>query len=75
MCKTGDLLETYMNLRWQEPQVPNGDILYYMITMTGAATRTINTTVSTEVQRIDNLLQRRCLCVLLVQFLKKLPYI
>ncbi|OPL20221.1 hypothetical protein AM593_02189, partial [Mytilus galloprovincialis] len=61
-CNNQDLYENHMNLRWKEPQVPNGDISHYTIYMSSSATRTINTDSSTEVQRIDNLLPQRQYC-------------
>ncbi|XP_076078831.1 uncharacterized protein LOC143048847 [Mytilus galloprovincialis] len=61
-CDNQDLYENRMNLRWKEPQVPNGDISHYTIYMSGTATRTIKTDSSTEVQRIENLLPQRPYC-------------
>lgn len=60
-CDNQDLYENHMNLRWKEPQVPNGDIIHYIIYMSQTATRTINTDSSTEVHRIENLLPRKFL--------------
>lgn len=57
-----------MDLRWKEPQVPNGDISHYILHMTGTAIRTIKTDSSTEVQRIENLLPRKLIvkCIIKV---------
>ncbi|XP_076078839.1 uncharacterized protein LOC143048855 [Mytilus galloprovincialis] len=61
-CNNQDLYDNYMNLRWKEPQIPNGDISHYTIYMSQTATRTIHTDSSTEVQRIENLLPQRQYC-------------
>ncbi|XP_052067762.1 tyrosine-protein phosphatase 10D-like [Mytilus californianus] len=61
-CDNQDLYENSMNLRWKEPQIPNGDISHYIIYMSYAATRTIITDSSTEVQTIENLLPQQYYC-------------
>ncbi|XP_076079590.1 phosphatidylinositol phosphatase PTPRQ-like [Mytilus galloprovincialis] len=61
-CANQDLYENHMNLRWKEPQVPNGDISHYIIYMSFTEARTITTDSSTEVQRIENLLPQRQYC-------------
>ncbi|XP_052067755.1 uncharacterized protein LOC127707244 [Mytilus californianus] len=61
-CDNLDLYENRMDLRWKEPQVPNGDISHYIIYMSSTEVRNIHTDSSTEVQRIENLLPQRQYC-------------
>ncbi|XP_071135947.1 protein eyes shut homolog [Mytilus edulis] len=61
-CDSQDLYENHMDLRWKEPQTPNGDISHYIIYMSSTEVRTINTDSSSEVQRIENLLPQRQYC-------------
>lgn len=57
-----EIVSTSIDLVWQEPLLPNGDVQYYLINTNGAAAPPqINTSTSVVSYKVDPLLDGICI--------------